>query len=719
MSTFTGSVTQSTDGDASLQLAPEGDEGPDVNALKTAFLKAVTDTQPFVDQCALNYQTRFALWPGQSADGKKHARESAKIDPTPWDGASDLRVYLTDNVIKKKVAMLCMAVRKANLVAVPVEGNDIKRAKLVSTFVKWLIRTKIPNLDQEEELLANYIEEKGIGVTGQFWETCQQKTLITVTAKDLLQQYPAMAGEIVEAGGIEPLKEDITALFEEIYGCSAKKAKKMMKELEQTGQTTVAMTGKTKSYPVIRAFSPSDDIFFESGTTDIESCPGIYRVHYFSPEKLREFGNTEGWDTVWIEKAIKTCKGQVIQPTPGQYQYPISRNFIYNSERRFEGKVGVVYAYRRLSDEEGVPGIYLTIFNSNLPPTEDADGKQPGYAKSGLYGDSDGEMPFVVHRAEYLSRRLHDSRGVPETGKPWQDQIKAHRDSRIDAASLRIIPTLFYPIGRPPARLGPGARVPERRPGEYHFGEGPPVDPVTDDSEDRLVASFNDYNGLASKEGDPAFAPLENQFQIDKYLTSWAKAYRQVFKLYKRFGDEQQAFRVMGVPQADAMIFDKGDACEDCDFYLGWDVQSQDFEQTTKKMTALVQAAQLDRDGTVKWPDLMQVVMESIDPNIAERILQPAEVGTKQQIEDLQTTFAKLWSGMNVNMKLGTPPQIAMQTFQNWFTAPDVQQRVQSDEAFQKRVEAFYKQIQMQISQDQNKQIGRLGAAMPGPTIGS
>lgn len=689
-----------------------------MTALKAAFEKAVTDSQPYIDQCALNYQTRFAIWPGQTADGKKHSREGAKIDPTPWDGASDLRCYLVDNVINKKVAMMCMAVRKANLVAVPVEGNDIKRAKVVSNFMRWLIRTQIPGLDREEELLANYINEKGVAITGQFWETRREKILITVTVEDLLKQYPQIAKEIQELGSIDPLKKDLTALFEEIYGCSAKKAKKMLAELTTTGRTTVAVVGKEKSYPVVRAFNLTDDIFVESGSTDLESCPGIYRVHYFSPEQLRAFGNTDGWDKVWIEKAIKTCKGKMISIMPEQYAQPLSRNFIYNNTERFTDKIGVVYAYQRLSDEDGVPGIYLTIFNPGLAPTTDAEGKQPGYAKHGLYGDSGGEMPFVLHRREHLSRRIHDSRGIPEPGKPWQDQIKAHLDSRIDAASMRIVPPIFYPIGRPPARWGPAARIPERRPGEYHWGEGPAVDPVTDDSEDRLTASFKEYNGLASRDGDPVLSPLENQFEIDKYMTGWAKSYRQVFNLYKRFGSEQVYFRVIGLQQADPTLFEKGPDDESFDFYMAYDVQSQDFERMTAKMTALVQAAQLDRDGTVKWPELMQVVMESIDPNLAERVLQPADVGTKQMIDDLQTDFAKLSAGVNVNMKMGTPPQIALQAIQNWVQSPDVQQKLASDEAFRERVTAYAKQAEMQQMQNQNKQIGRLGAIMPGPTVG-
>ena len=717
MSSYSGTQDTGTGNDISLQLAPVGDSGPNPADLSAGFEKAVRDCQSYVDQCRLNFQTRYALWNGQSADGKKHAREGAVIDPTPWDGASDLRVYLNDNVINKKVAMMCMAVRRANLVAMPIEGNTIKRAAEVTSFMRWLIRTQIPGLDREEELLAQYLNEKGLACTGQFWEVKQEKQLKRIRLADFQAQVPGIDVQYLFLSGVED--DRIKSVFEEVYGCSRTKAGKMLKELKATGETTCAIVGKQHSYPVIRAFNCDNEVFFPPWATDIETCPAIYRVQYFSPEQLRGFVNTDDWDPVWVEKAIKTCRGQILTISPGQYQQPLSRSFVY-TQQRFTDLIGVVYGYRRLSDEDGVPGIYLTIFNPRLGATKDELGEQPGYAKDGLFSDNGGEYPFVLHRREYLSRKIYDSRGIPEPGKPWQDQIKAHQDSRIDAASIRIMPPLFYPLGRPPVKWGAGARIPERRPGEYHYGEGPAADTVTDDSEDRLKASFNDYNGLRSRDDDPMLSPLENQFETDKYLSGWSKAYRQVFNLYKRFGSEQVAFRVIGVQQADPTIFDKGDDdSEQFNFYMTFDVQSQDFKRMTEKITAMVQTAQLDRDGSVNWAQVMQIVMESIDPNWAERVLQPASVGTKQVIDEVQGDLAKLSAGVNVNLRPNTPPQIAMQALQNYVQgAPDVQQRLQGDKPFADRLQAYAKQIQMIQMQQQNAVTGRLGAAMPGPVIG-
>jgi len=430
--------------DPTLQLAPDDGDGPNFDTLKKSWEDVVLNTQPFVDQSRMNYQTRYAIWPGQSSDGKKHARESDKQEPTPWEGASDLRVYLTDEAINSKVALYRMAFKRAHLVANPIGTGDMKRSRMVSDFMKYLIHTQIPDVDREVELLANYILEKGIGATGQFWETKQEKTITTLTIQQLSQQFP----NIMELLSDPEQQDALGGLFEEVYGVTRAKAKKMVKNLAEKGKTTAYTLGKLRTYPVLRAFNLDEQLFIPPFTTDEQKASGMYRVEYFTAEGLRSMVHTDGWDEEWVEKAIEQCKGKLVTLTPSEYLQPISRSFVYQ-QQRFTDQIGVVYAYQRLSDEDGVPGIYLTIFNPSLPP----DGTHDGYAKHGLLEYAHGQYPFVIYRREYLSRRLHDSRGLPEPGKPWQEAIKAHKDSRIDAASIAIIPPMMFPMGRPPAPL--------------------------------------------------------------------------------------------------------------------------------------------------------------------------------------------------------------------------------------------------------------------------
>lgn len=693
--------------DPAFQLAPAEGDGPDMTALLWAYDRTMADNQPFVDQCRLNYETRYAIWNGQSADGKKHARESdGKEGPTPWNGASDLRVYLTDQAINYKVARNGLALKKATMVAVPVNGNDIERATVVANFMRWLINTQIPDLDREQELLSNYLWEKGVAVTGQFWQTKQEKTLTVLKASDFQRQYPQLnVGDILNHPELE---DKIVAALEEQYAISGKKAKRVLKELRTKGESTVPILGREISRPIIRAFCLDRDVFIPSWATDLESCPYIWRVEYFTAEQLRSFAHTENWDADWVEQAILKCRGQMITSIPDSTLQPISRSFVYIDRKvMYTDLIGVVFGYQRLSDEDGVPGIYLTVFNPHLKEDE----KQRGYAHFGLLGYQHGEYPFVLHRREFLSRKFHDSRGLPEPAKAFQDQIKAHKDSRCDAASVAILPPVCYPLGRPPTRWGPGARIPERRPGEYHYADRPGEDPNTDNSEQMLWKGFNDYAAITNPDEDPTMANTVGQWETIKFLTGWAKSYRQTWKLYQQYGDDQTVFRVIGLQKAPPQVMQKGNPNEDFEFWLSFDSLSMSPDAQTQKLENIAKiCATADKYGQVDYSQLLQLMLESVDPSIAERIILPKEAASQQFVASEQTAIAKIAAGMEQDIHPGDPAQLGLQTIQQYAQQPDVSQRLQVDKPFAARLDKRAKQYQFQMTQAQNANIGRLGA---------
>lgn len=697
-----GDTTQGSE--VGLQLAAHEDEEPDFSLLKRGFEDTVNNLQSFLNQCQDNYNTRYALWAGQSADGRKHSREGAKIDPTPWDGASDLQVFLCDNAINSKVAMLLMSFFRAQISAMPIEGNDIKRAKDVEAFMRWLILTQIPEVAREVELLCNYVEEMGIGAIGTFWETKQQKILMTVTADQLQQQFPNL--DMQQLLFVDDASDDICAIFEEQYGCSRAKAKKILASLRKTGEATVPTLGREKSYPVVRAFDLNHNLFIPQDSTDIENARAIYRVEYMTAEQLRSYVNTAGWDSDWVEAAINTVRGKLITLTNNEYNQPVSRSFMYQ-ESRFTDLIGVCFAYQKLSDEDGNSGIYLTIFNPLLPP----DQTQDGYAKTGLLGYADGEYPFTLFRREYLSRKLHDTRGIPEPGKPLQQQIKVHKDSLIDNASLQICPPLLYPQGRPVLRWGAGVRHPERRPNEVHYATVPPYSPSTEVSSKQLTDDFNEYNGFVSAETDPTFSSVKNQIEVQKFLGKWSEVFSKVWSRYRQYGSEVVYFRVVGVKQQDPIEFHKGQDTEEFDFKLTYDVGSLNEDRQESKLKALAQVcATFDKFGQIDYSQVLQIAVQTIDPAWAESMIEPKETGSMKVVNETHNMLAQVFSGVDRDIDLNSPPQLVQQTLQSYVQAPDVQKRYQEDPAFKARFDKLAKQNSMQLMQQENAKIGRYGA---------
>ena len=134
----------------------EADSGPNMFRLARAYQQVCTDLNPRIRQDELNYDTRHCVWPGQSADQRKNAVRSGDTQPFPWKGASDLRVHVVDEIINHGVAIDVMALAKANVRAVAVEGGDLAKAAIVSNFMRWLVLSQMTELPDEAEVLANY-----------------------------------------------------------------------------------------------------------------------------------------------------------------------------------------------------------------------------------------------------------------------------------------------------------------------------------------------------------------------------------------------------------------------------------------------------------------------------------------------------------------------------------------------------------------------------------
>jgi hypothetical protein len=276
---------------------------------------------------------------------------------------------------------------------------------------------------------------------------------------------------------------------------------------------------------------------------------------------------------------------------------------------------------------------------------------------------------------------------------------------------------MFYPMGRPPTKWGAFARIPERRPGEHHYGDRVINDSNTEISENLLRTDFDRYFALSARDVDPMVS-IKNQHEVTKFLIGWEKAYQQVFALFQQFGSEEVFFRVIGSKSADPELFKKGPIDEQFDYRLTFDVVSTDLEQMQIKWKAILDGIQmLNREGNVNFAETLQAYVEGIDPNIAERILEPAEVGRQKIMEQEQEDLTQIYAGFNKNIRLGTPPQIAMEVIKVFMQSPDVQERYQRDQSFRERLDARWAQYVQQTKQEENRLIGVLGAKMPGPTL--
>jgi hypothetical protein len=100
------------------------DEKPDMKAVAEEYEEALGHGA--IDgRMRDSEDVRLCVWPGQSPDGRKWDRHMADGKKAlPWDGASDTKVMLADDIITECVDVLMVAWRRA-LVGVTGWGRRI------------------------------------------------------------------------------------------------------------------------------------------------------------------------------------------------------------------------------------------------------------------------------------------------------------------------------------------------------------------------------------------------------------------------------------------------------------------------------------------------------------------------------------------------------------------------------------------------------------------
>jgi hypothetical protein len=666
---------------------------PDINYLAETYRKTQADLGEWLDRRQRDYDVRNCMWSGKSDDFKKHSNLSQTGDVFPWDGASDQEIRMVDNQINKCVAMVMNAVRQAHIVATPTESGDIERANVISMFLRWLINTKMEEFYDQLELGLNHFFEKGLMCHYVWYDSQDLKQQQTIRLDEIAQALPEIAEAIQDGSMDNELSSAIKDQFN-VSKAKAAKAKGMLRELRNDGTTTIPVTRQVINRPRLKALAPDEDVFWPNYTIDPQEAPYVFHVLHMTPEQLRAKIASEGWNEEFVEKAMELAQNTQRDDT------------LYNIRQMDEAirdddeTIRIVYCYQRLLDEDDIPGIYCTILHPDVPDL---------YAKHELLDYAHGKYPFVITKYEQTSKRLYSSRSIPELGEPLQQVMKIETDSMIDRQSLATLPPLEHPLGRPPSKWGPGVRVPYRTPGEIRWADTPRFDGGNVEVRRYIQEMFDKYFGNFAPGVDQVESQNKQQAVINKVFTHLKYVFDQVWTLYQQYGPDAEFFRVTGMQ--DVQKFNKGRANERFDFYLQFDVATQDPQQMLERVRAIAELAPaLDRSGTLDTERLLQLAVGQILPGASEKVMIPKETASQKAIEEERQTIAELVAGVPPNVRPQDSHELKMQVFQQWLSQPDIQQKAQQDQALQERIQNYMQQRQMQITQKQNAVIGRLGA---------
>ena len=662
---------------------------PDINSLRYAYDQSVLELESYFDLCRDSYDDRRNYWPGKSRDLRKHG-----ADAFPWEGASDMEAHVIDERITRLVALFMASLNRANIRAFPVELQDVPKSKVVSNFLKWMITSGyIDRFNREMELGANYLLERGVLISYVGWHSEDRKFLQRLDIKEIAQVSPELAQMIMSGEN----KDQMVSMLQKTFnGVTVKRAKKALVDLANLGSAELPVVRRQVNAPEVKTLAPDGDFIFPPYVTDPQRSPYCFWKTYVTPQELENKIATEGWDESFVELIIDRYRGVNIDTTEVEQE---GRRLLGSNSYEAEELIEIVYGYQRLIDkEDGSEGIYCTVFHREFSGTDDVQ----GYAKFELLNGYE-DYPVVVTKLSEDSKRLYDTMTIPSVLKGIQNQVKIERDSRIDRNSLATVPPIFHPVGQAPTDYGPGRYIPYRRKGDIDFGPTPSYNQGSLEIEKTLEQQADRLVGL---DESSSISQIRKQFLVDKFLSHCSEVISQCYRCFQRFGPDQIFFRVTGIP--DPQTFNKGSADDNFDVTISYDVLNTDPEKQENKLNQMVSLLQLDRNGRINVDNLLTMIASSIDPVLADGVLEPVEVAQEKMLKDITDDLSKIYSGIEVPAR-PSAAQAALQIIQQYSQQPDIQKRLQEDEAFAQRLQKYAGQYQFAVQQAQNAQIGRIG----------
>jgi len=722
------------------------DAGPNVARILKEYQQASPLGEGLFDA---NYceNVRRNLWPGQSPDGRKWDEWMPDGEPAePWNGSSDTRVPGVDSTINDAVALGMAAFRRAEIKADTHNPAMVDLVSPLSAYAHWLARKRFRRqLELEAELSLQYAGEYGYCVAYVGWERELSKRTMTVTLEQLLllsQQRPefvALPQMILDPSLDEQTAPAIVALYKlfvtqemagrgffedeleegNLLNLHLSTAKRYVREFRAEGKCAVPIPFVAKNQPLVYVARPYHEFLCARGTTDIQSAKLLFLRRTFTEAELAAKAQ-DGWDPAWIEAAQKT-KGMLsmwgnpsgqptIAPTNMAPSKVVGGIRWYRLTQSQYDRIEVVYAFRRVTDEDGVTGIYQTIVSPHL--SQGDDGQADLCAKHELVEDAHGEYPFEVFKRENLGRGLSESRSVSEIGGTWQTEEKGQRDMLFNRAQLDTLPPMRVPkLGGVDYKVGPGAQVPISPNQRDSFGklfETGPAPTLALEIIHLLGKQRDDYFGNFNVELPPAKTAAKQEKRTGDFFAFWSRVILKMVALTVQY-DRQSILRVTGAQQLAAL--EPRSVLDELDVTLNFDVMELDQEYLLKKLETFMKMISYDVGGTWDRNALMDIFGRMVDSRVADKIKLDRGAASQKVFDDVMTQTIKMVAGNEPQYVENDPTapmklQFLQQIIQN---NPKYQQTLQQDERFKALLENYAKSLQMSVMQDQNKQVGRIG----------
>lgn len=688
-----------------------------------------------------NHDARYNVWNGQSSDGRKWVPQKGQKEVLPFKGASDMRPGLIDAYINEDVARLMVIWRRNRIMASPTETNDIALANRLTHLLRWLFYSQMKEAPREAELGANWLLERGQVVFCTWWQRQWMNGMDSVDLETIVgramkaQQFvdagvmpPEMTMQMLDDAVkapeaiLDPAREaEAVQIFLRYYtDVKPDRAKRAVADLRQNGFARFPRPYLKKNRPVVGARAFHEEVFISPEADDFDdNCRSVHERELLSEAVLRERVLSNNWDEAWVDEVVEKQRGNVDQRFLGAARQRLAKSTAGISRLETEKLYEIIHTTRRVADEDGVLAYEYTVWHKGMVTRSTRRQREECYGLHTILEYNHGELPYVLITRERRSRVIEDQRGYAE-GAPatWQNLIKGEFDQRIDAASLSTFPPYHYPPGQAPSAWGPGVGIETNRKTDYGFFEGPKYNPGSLEIQKSVRELSDQYFGRVLADGrNQQGATALQQNLADQWMAGWGRIGTQALQLLQQYGPDEIYYRVIGTDKAQPLTASREEIQGQFDVSISFNVQMLDPEYVKTFFDMVDKAMSWDISGRMDHDELVLVGLELWDPNIAERVMKPAERASQDELDDEAVQLTRMASGFAAkDVQRGQAYQLRQQWLENTIMQNrDMAERYGADAGFKERVDNHLKQLKHQIEQyGVNAEMGRLGGRPEG-----
>jgi hypothetical protein len=682
--------------------------------VKEAFNTSLTDSSAYQAWMTQLDDARYCRWSGQTNDGRKWQRFQGS-EVFPWDGSSDIRPFFIDDLINDDVDVLRTADKNCHMQTVATNSMNQQMASAQTAVIDYIARAWMASeLDREKELLANWRQHYGSSVMGVDWWMCFDSEVVTVTIQDIMtlaQQVPELGammqyfsdnrGQLSQAD-----QQSAMQMFSQLFP-QVKDVAGALQSLMTRGQFSYDNPYIKESRPRVTALRSYQDVFFYKGAYDLQLLPWIVRRDVLAKCDVEDRAKYEQWDPRFTAEIIKRAGSSVVtmsRQDSGNLRFQTDRMYVDDMRDMCE----VFYGFWKGQDASGNRRMMVTIFH---PGTKLIGRELP-------HPYSHGKFPFVLCMRERRSRGAIDSRGIGDIEVTHQSEIKNQRDSRNDRTSLGTLPPLQVPLGRgmQQYRLGPRAQLGVMRAGELAWLNPPPLDQETFEVEQNILRNAYNYWGKNFDGIDPNKVLRKQQRLIDTWLGELREVYVQIYELCQQYLDPQDWITISGDPNCVPDTSRKG-IQNNLGLVLEYDAKDLNQEYLTSKINLIqTMLVATDAAGVIDRAGLTAYAANALDPALARQIVRPQGQVTQQEITEEQQSCSQIVSGVEPPVySSGQNAQLRLQVIQSTMQNQDYVNFLRQNPMAMERMQRRIKNLQFQISQQQNAVTGKIGVP-PGPT---